>query len=281
MVKKKVNTQNIIIIILCILLAISIAFGVTYSYYNGKTNLVKGTITTANLSIKFEGSTQDAESTEFSITAPFGEEFLVPGSLLDNIQLNLLNKCNQETYMVVVFSLSAVKNDGSEENITNKLQGTPAIDFKENTVGEDGKPIIYVDKDIWRPITYVCENKTFEYENEDKTIETKPVAYTCLVGLNKFAARGESDFTQILVLGMDALRIPTRWGDDLQNCRVTISIQAYAIQADNLGSYETPIIDAEDKYAASTNNAEKDAALEEKSQAIANAVLEICKVDKA
>ena len=119
MIKKKSNGQSIVIVILCILLLISIGFGVTYSYYNGKTNLVKGTITTANLSIELHDDS--GKTTEFSISAPFGEEFLVPGNSLNNVELNIYNKCNKKTYMVVVYSLSAIKNDETKQDVTSQV----------------------------------------------------------------------------------------------------------------------------------------------------------------
>ena len=87
MIKKKSNAQNIIIIILCILLVVSIAFGVTYSYYNGKTDLIKGTITTANLSIELHDD--KGITSEFSISAPIDEMYMVPGNNLNNLELYL------------------------------------------------------------------------------------------------------------------------------------------------------------------------------------------------
>ena len=245
MTKKKSNGQSIVIVILSILLLISIGFGITYSYYNGKSNLVKGTITTANLSIELQGSDTSGQTTEFSISAPYGEEFLVPGNNLNNVQLNLFNKCNQETYMVVVYTLSAVKNDGSKEDVTSQLTNMPAISFQENAI----------DPAIWRPISYRCSNI-------DAT-------YTCLAGINPFDSRGETDGKYIPVLTPNSIRIPEQWNDILQNCSVTISVTAYAIQAKNLGrEYEDAILDAVEA-----------SDMEAKAQAIAKAVLEICKVD--
>lgn len=245
MIKRKSNMQNVIIIILCILLLISIGFGVTYSYYNGKSNLVKGTITTANLSINLSAEDEFGQTTEFSISAPFGEEFLVPGNNLNNVELNLLNKCNQETYMVVVYSLSAFKNDSSKADVTDQLRNMPAISFQENTI----------DTSVWMPITYNCSSIN--------------ASYTCLVGINPFESKGQTDGRQINVLKPNSIKIPEQWNDTLQNCSVTISVTAYAIQSKNLGAeYAGPILDAQE---ANDMNA--------KAQAIAKATLEICKVD--
>lgn len=256
MIKKKSNTQNIIIVILCILLLTSIGFGVTYSYYNGKSNLVKGTITTANLSIQLQGTDNFGQTTEFSISAPFGEEFLVPGNSLNNVELNLFNKCNQETYMVVVYSLSAVKNDATREDVTHKLANMPAIDFQDGVV----------DTSIWKHIEYKCHNL-------DAT-------YTCLVGINPFEPKGLSEGKYINVLKPNSIKIPTAWNDVLQNCSVTISVTAYAIQAENLDdNYNNAIMNAQEKFNINTDPSIKAQAMEEKAQAIANAVLEICKVD--
>lgn len=254
MVKKKSSAQNIIIIVLCILLIISIGFGVTYSYYNGKSNLVKGTITTANLSIELQGSAY-GQTTEFSISAPFGEEFLVPGNSLNNVELNLFNKCNQTTYMVVLYSLSAIKNDATKEDVTPQLNNMPAIAFQNGAVDPH-----------WYELDYVCSNV-------DAT-------YTCLVGINPFDPRGESEGVYINVLKPDSIKIPEEWNDVLQNCSVTISVTAYAIQAENLDDiYRIPIMTAMDKYNTSNDANVKAQALKEKAQAIAKAVLEICKVD--
>ena len=249
MVKKKSTAQNIIIIILCILLLISIGFGVTYSYYNGKSDLVKGTITTANLSIDLYGENEFGQTTEFSISAPVDESFLVPGTGLNNLKLNLFNQCNQKTYMVVVYSLSAVKTmeDNTKVNISNELTNTPAIAFKDGAF----------DTNTWKSISYECKNT-------DAT-------YTCLVGLNPFEERGESEGYYIEVLRANKIKIPEEWTDILQNCDVTISITAYAIQAENLSSsYTVPIMQAQEN---------KD--MNAKAQAIAKAVLEICSVDVA
>jgi len=243
MVKKKSNTQNVIIVILCILLLISITFGVTYSYYNGRTNLVRGTITTANLAIELHDKT--GKTTEFSISAPFGEEYLVPGNNLNNVELNIYNKSTRKTYMVVVYSLSAVKVD-TGENVTDQLTNTPAITFQDNAI----------DTDVWKHIVYKCKNID--------------ASYSCLVGLNPFDGRGSTAGVYINVLKPNSIKIPGKeWGDVLQNCNVTISVMAYAIQAEGLeDEYLKPIADAID-----AGNKQLQAEL------IAKAVLEICKVD--
>ena len=256
MIKKKSTAQNIVIVILCIMLLTSIGFGVTYSYYNGKTNLVKGTITTANLSIQLYGTDEYGQTTEFSISAPFGEEFLVPGNSLNNVELNLFNKCNQETFMVVVYSLSAIKNDATRLDVTNQLTNMPAISFQDGVI----------DTSVWRHIEYKCENI-------DAT-------FTCLVGINPFPPKGPTNGTYINVLKPNSIKIPTEWNDVLQNCSVTISVTAYAIQAEGLDTeYNDPIMQAQEKYNVNTNPEIKRQALNEKAQAIASAVLQICNVD--
>ena len=242
MIKKKSNVQNLIIVILCILLLISIGFGVTYSYYNGQSNLVKGTITTANLSIGLQGTNEYGQTTEFSISAPFGEEFLVPGNNLNNVELNLVNKCTQKTYMVVVYSLTAFKNDASKEDVTPLLANMPAISFQADTI----------DTAVWKPITYQCKNKD--------------ASYTCLVGIEPFNSKTSDNGDPINVLKANSIQIPTAWNDILQNCSVTISVTAYAIQADNLFEYQDKITSSD---------------LEIRAQGIAEATLKICKVDVA
>ena len=246
MVKKKSNKQNIIIILLCILLLISIAFGFTYSYYNGRSNLVRGTITTANLAIELHDGS--GKTTEFSISAPFGEEYLVPGNNLNNVELNIFNKSTQSTYMVVVYTLSAI-NIETGENVTPKLNNTPAISFRDNAI----------DTKVWRHINYKCKN-------------VSDTSYTCLVGINPFEGRGPSDGVYINVLRPNSIKIPGKeWGDILQNCNVTISVMAYAIQSKGLGeSFDAAIADAKNKGDTATM-----------AQLIATQVLQICKVDYA
>ena len=247
MIKKKSNSQNIVIVILSVLLLISIAFGITYSYYNGKSNLIKGTITTANLSIRLFGESAFGQTSEFSISAPFGEEFLVPGNKLNNVELNLINKCTQSTYMVVVYSLSAFKNDETREDVTASLSNMPAISFKDNSVNPN----------IWRPASYKCENI-------DSTL-------TCLVGINPFEPKGESDGTLVNILQANSIEIPGEWDNALQNCCVTISVIAYAVQSDYLpAEYRDPILTAQ------ANND-----MDAKAQAIAKATLQICQIDVA
>lgn len=241
MIKKKSNSQNVIIIILCILLLISIGFGVTYSYYNGKTNLVKGTITTANLSIELHDSS--GKTTEFSISAPFGEEFLVPGNSLNNVELNIYNKCNQNAYMVVVYSLTAIKNDETKEEVTSQINNLPAISFQEGAI----------DSEIWHRLDYYSETL-------DKTL-------TCLVGMNPFEAKGDREGVYINILKPNSIKIPEQWNNVLQNCNVTISVTAYAVQSEGLTDYEDLISDG-----AETGG------INGKCKAIAQAVLETCKV---
>ena len=247
MIKKKSNSQNFVIAILSILLLISIAFGVTYSYYNGKSNLIKGTITTANLSIRLYGQSNFGQTSEFSISAPFGEEFLVPGNKLNNVELNLINKCTQSTYMVVVYSLSAFKNDETKEDVTHRLTNMPAISFKDNAV----------DSNVWKPISYKCANI-------NSTL-------TCLVGINPFAPMTNSEGTLVNILKPNSIEIPGEWDNVLQNCCVTISVVAYAVQSNYLpDNYNNPILEARE------NNDSQALA-----QAIAKATLQICQIDHA
>jgi len=238
MVKKKSTIQNIIIIILCILLFISIGFGVTYSYYNGKSNLVSGSITTATLSIKLHD--KYGQTSNFSITAPYDEKLLVPGNNLNNVELRITNDCDQETYIVVLYKLKAVKDtpDGDGEDVTSTVTNLPAISFKDGAINSA----------IWHKINYYSAGL-------DST-------FTCLVGINPFKAWEEQQ-----VFDADSLKIPEEWNDDLQGCNITISITAYAIQADGLTDYDDLI-----------SESDKTGGTPAKCQAIAKAVLEICKV---
>lgn len=246
MIKRKSLSQNLAIAILSILLFISIVFGVTFSYYNSKSNLVKGAFSSANISIKLFGQSTFGQSSEFSISAPLGEKYIVPGNKLNNVELNLLNNCTQSTYIVVVCSLSAYKNNKEKEDITHLLNNIPVLSFSEDAINTD----------IWKPILYQCSNPAS--------------TFTCLVGINPFASRSTEIGNTINVLPSNSIEIPKEWDNVLQNCHVTISIVAYAIQSSDLPTeYLAPIL------AATENND-----IEAKAQAIANATLQICQVDK-
>lgn len=245
MIKKKTSKQNVIIAILCILLIISIVFGFTYSYYNGNSNLVKGTITTANLSIELHDDT--GKTSEFSISAPFGEEYLVPGNNLNNVELNIFNKSTRPTYMVVVYTLSAIKVDTGED-ISDLLKDSPAISFQENAIN----------RDVWTPIIYECENSN--------------AIYTCLVGNEIFQGKGDSEGVYINVLSENSIKLPGKeWGNVLQNCNVTISITAYAMQAEGF--------DPEDPFIVELTNAQNNNDVVGAAQIIATKVLQVCQVD--
>ena len=245
MIKKKSNTQNVIIIILCIALIISIAFGVTYSYYNGRTDLVKGVITTANLAIELDNDT-DFTKAEFFLSTHVEDEIYAPGDELENAALNIYNKCKIETYMVIVYSLTAHKTGDASAGVD--VSNTPAVAFNLENVNTSN----------WAPIDYVCKNTQ--------------ATYTCLVGKTSFPAwsgsSAEPNGKEIPVISYRALKIPgDKWGNELQGCTVTIAVRAYAIQSDGLDY---------DKYLSPIINAPTDSA---KINAIATAVLEICGVD--
>lgn len=248
MIKKKSNTQNVIIIVLCILLVVSIGFGVTYSYYNGRTDLVQGVITTANLAIELDND-DDFTKAEFFLSTHVPGKIYAPGNDLDNAALNIYNKCKMPTYMAIVYSLSAHKTGSDDEDVA--VSNTPAVSF------DLGK--VYTSN--WTPL---------EYSFEDSS--SNPCMYTCLVGTNKFPAwtGANENGDEINVIQSRALKIPgDKWGNELQGCTVTISVRAYAIQADGLD---------EQKYLKPIMDAESSGDMAAKSKAIAKAVLEICGV---
>lgn len=247
MIKRKPHSQNLAIAILSILLFISIAFGVTFSYYNSKSALVKGSFSSANLSINLFGQNSFGQTAEFSISAPLGENYLVPGNKLNNVELNLLNQCSQSTYIVVVYSLSAFKNNKEKEDITHLINNIPVISFSENSI----------DTNTWQPLLYKCSNSSS--------------TLTCLVGINPFAPKSIALGDTINILQPNSIEIPKEWDNVLQNCYVTISIVAYAVSSTGLPTeYLNPILTA-------TENND----IEAKAQAIAKAILQICQVDKA
>lgn len=242
MIRKKVSAQNIVIIILSILLLVSIGFGFTYSYYNGKSNLAKGSVTTASLAIELHDT--DGKIGTFEISAPINDSVVVCGNDLLNAELNILNKSNRDTYIMVLYSLRATKLDTGED-VTYKLNNTPALDFQDDKLNTN----------VWTPITYSCEYKE--------------QVYTCLVGSRAFDRRASSEGNLINILPANSLKTPgAEWGNELQGCCVTFSVVAYAMQSDNLvSSAYWPAIDN------AGNNKEA------RCQAIAKAILQLENVD--
>lgn len=241
--KKKSSKQTIVIIILCILLLISIVFGFTYSYYNGRSNLVTGKIITANLSIELQNGS--GQTGECLISAPLGEEYLVCGNNLNNIELNILNKSNEDTYIVVVYALTANKIDTGEDVTPNN---TPALDFQTGAF----------DTNVWTQITYQCENI-------DRS-------YTCLVGKQEFEGKGSTNGNLINILRPNKVSVPRDWDNTLQNCNITISVIAYAIQSKGLD-------DDGGKFYQDLGNAQDNNNYELAANIIAKKVLQTCLVD--
>ena len=210
--KKVTSKQNIAIIVLAILLLISIGFGVTYSYFNGRSTELtnNGSVTLATLHVEINGyDTLENKTTEFSLHTDGSE--VVPGQPLSNTALQISNSSPVDTYMVVVYSLHIVDNPTNID--TTKME---AMDIQESSVG-----------DGWRKQVYTCNDT-----------ETK---INLLVYLGGEDGNGSGVFSKSvdptnprtsLVLNSDCLKVPESWDNDMQGKTVTLSFTAYIIQAE-------------------------------------------------
>lgn len=223
--KKVTSKQNVAIIVLAILLLISIGFGVTYSYFNGRSAELtnNGSVTLATLSVEINGfDTDKQETTQFSLHTKGTE--VVPGQPLSNTALQISNSSPVDTYMVVVYSLHIVDNPTNID--TTKME---AMDIQDSSVG-----------DGWRKHLYTCNDT-----------ESKINFLVYLGGTN---GNGSGIFTKAinsttpnksLVLGSDCLKVPESWNNDMQGKEVTLSFTAYIIQADAIANVYPNILDSD------------------------------------
>ena len=211
MVKKKSSVQNIIIVILCILLLISITVGVTYSYQSNKKNVITGTIFTANLSISLGAEDESGEASSLWITG--SADNFVPGDSLPNVALTITNSSSTPVYIAILFRVSK-----GNQQITH----VPAVEFNSYNT------------DDWHSVQYRCDDDTI---------------YACLVGYNAFDQYHKNHGMPITIVEEGALRIPEVWKNEFMNCEVTISVEAHAVQASLSQAYDEPIQNAVDRNA--------------------------------
>lgn len=215
--KKKVSKQNIAIIVLSVLLLVSIGFGATYSYFNGRSDtLSSGSVTTATLNVSLHNGGDD-DNPASSDTAPFqlhdSTDKVVPGQPLINTALQLKNNSPTEVYAVVVYTLTYTDNKGVVHD--NPIEVIP-MDLQKNTVGSG-----------WRKATY-------EKEDGSKIYALVHLGAKDLSGNNTTAGEGYGVLganTATDVLGVNCLKIPETWNNDMQGATITLTFQAYIIQS--------------------------------------------------
>lgn len=220
--KKVTSKQNIAIIVLSVLLLISIGFGATYSYFNGRSNTLtnNGKVTLATMTVDFtyEGKEAGKDSTT-PFTLHSSGTRVVPGQPLSNIALAIDNKCPVDTYMVVVYSLHIIETETINGEPTEVLKPAPevvAMDIREESVG-----------DGWRKNIKTCR--------DEKTLICMLV-YMGDNGVGDGIFHTTDEDQKSKVLDSECLKVPESWGNDMQGKTVTLTFTAYVIQAEAISN---------------------------------------------
>ncbi|MBQ8430478.1 MAG: hypothetical protein IJX26_00830 [Clostridia bacterium] len=228
MIKKTTSKQTIAIVVLTILLVLSIAFGATYSYFNGSSEgYISGNVVTATLDVALTGP--DGQASSFSLHTEGSE--VIPGQPLNNTALKVNNLSPVTTYMVVTFALGIQDND---TNVTT-LDYIDAMDFRTNNgVVGDG----------WRKYSHLCNDgvskiHTLVYlgnNNKGSTVSKG-------MGDGVFQARPSADAdNESLVFDADCLRVPKSWTNDMQGKTFIVMFKAYVIQSTALSENYPDIV---------------------------------------
>ena len=219
--KKVTSKQNIAIIVLSILLLISIGFGVTYSYFNGRSNELTNTgkVTMATLKVEINGVDETSgETTTFSLHTDGTE--VVPGQPLSNTALQISNSSPVATYMAVVYSLKIVtKDDDGNETIVNAPSELEAMDIQKASVGDGWRKQLLTARDEKSTI-----NMLIYLGGSEGT------------GTGIFSAGNTNSPNKSIVLDADCLKVPESWDNKMQGRTVTLTFTAYVIQADAISS---------------------------------------------
>jgi len=198
------------------LLLISIGFGVTYSYFNGRSNELSnvGNVTMATLKVEIDGVDETTgQTTPFSLHN--SSTHVVPGQPLSNTALQISNSSPVDTYMAVVYYLSIVEpGPWTEDTNPNELE---AMDIQEASVG-----------DGWRKVIQTAE---------DGKTKINMLIYMGAEG-GKEDGIFDSDLNDntSLILDSGSLKVPESWGNELQGATVTLTFVAYVIQADAISN---------------------------------------------
>lgn len=210
MTKKKLSGQTITIIILAILLLVTVIFGGVYAYYSQKSTQVQGMIKMANLNIEMKASGSSSSDIILNTNAVY-----VPGQNLQNTALTVTNTSNTNIYLVVVYSVKAIKYD--EHN--NRVGEITDYDFKN--------PVI----DIADNIDATGKKKWEDFRFQDSTNNTD---FRYLIIADPIAPPVEGQSNVIDVIPEGKLMLSRELGNNYQACTITLTFSAYCIGSDSL-----------------------------------------------
>lgn len=213
MTKKKLSGQTITIIILAILLLVTVIFGGVYAYYSQKSTQVQGMIKMANLKIEMNagGSGSSGSSTLLNTSSVY-----VPGQNLPNSALTVTNTSNTNIYLVVVYSVKAVKYDEQTNQPTGEIAD---YDFEH--------PVI----DIADNIDATGKKKWEDFRFQDSTNNTD---FRYLIIADPIAPPVEGQSNIIDVIPEGKLMLSRELGNNYQACTITLTFRAYCIGSDSL-----------------------------------------------
>ena len=217
--RKKVTGQTIAIIILAILLSLSLVFGGVFAFYTIRTNQVTGRILMANLKINMTAST-DGITEKSELVISYGTN-VIPNQLLGNSPLTISNYSSVPIYLILVYDLTAEKNNGNPVADTHVR---PVIDFGYDYINPDhpeqNTPTSKLKNSSW--IDYVY---TSNLSGESKT-------YRCLVGMDIYQSAHE-EASLITVVKENSMRLSEYMGNEYQSTAISMTFQAYAVAADS------------------------------------------------
>ena len=229
--KKKTSKQNIAIIVLSFLLLISIGFGATYSYFNGRSEDLtnNGSVTMATLEVKLNYDEDKQSTTPFGLHTSGGE--VVPGQPLSNTALQISNLSPVDVYTIVVYSLQIIEN---EQPVDAPSEMEP-MDLQSSSVGSGWRKASYTKKDT------VGKVHALVYLG-DKDLSGNST--TAGEGYGVFP-KATTKPAKSLVLDPSCLQVPESWDNKMQGKTVTLSFVAYIIQAEAVVSQYPDIENAD------------------------------------
>ncbi len=224
MVKKKFSGQTLAIIVLAIMLILTITFGGVFAFYSARSNKVSGTIYMATLTISMEWKVSDKSEVVISNTTN-----LVPGQALSNTALIVKNKSSVPIYLVVVYKLNAIKDQGEGAPIPDKTNSSVLF------IGTEYINSLVPDKN-WNKgttnfdyVDYVFEALPTDKNAQDVYLESgNKKGYRCLVSMVPVEAN-----TDEVVIEDGQLALSPALNDDYQNSMISFVFQAYAISSES------------------------------------------------
>ena len=228
--KKVTSKQNIAIIVLSVLLLISIGFGATYSYFNGRSGELKNTgrVTMATLTVDFDYDGKNdqlpsGQTTPFTLHSKGTS--VVPGAPLSNYALEIINSSPVDTYMIVVYSLkifqTVVDESGEErETIVNAPSDMEAMDIQSASVGDGWRKQILQCRDeesIICMLVYLGDNTSIPGKGDGNGIFSK-----------------NTPEQKTTVLDSECLKVPESWDNLMQGKTISLTFTAYVLQAQSM-----------------------------------------------